>query len=65
MNCSHRSLYNAALGTWVAAPETARSTRKGRCGQAGAVSTLSAVVTLAAFLTTPAFALDANQHELA
>ena len=35
MNHIHRSIWNCALGAWVAAPETARSNRRGRSRSSG------------------------------
>ncbi|HZX33031.1 MAG TPA: filamentous hemagglutinin N-terminal domain-containing protein, partial [Rhodocyclaceae bacterium] len=56
MNRCYRSLYNATLGTWVAAPETAKA--HGKAGKNPAV--VAAVAIAAALAAAPALALDGN-----
>ncbi len=56
MNRSYRSLFNATLGTWVAAPETAKGHAK--TGKSKAV--LAATAALLALGSNGAWALDGN-----
>jgi filamentous hemagglutinin family protein len=60
MNRSYRSLYNASLGAWIAAPETARANGKA-CRSARRAARVGAVCAATALIGIPcAFALDAT-----
>ena len=60
MNHIHRSIWNCALGAWVAVPETARS-NSGRNGARAAVATVALAMWLAGGLQSAAWAGDGGR----